>query len=94
MGRGRGTSLTLSPVRLAALRNPGHGSRQLMGAVGKNPLSWEKSSARPYRQRPSPDVLGTKMRTKLLLQILTLSSLRLLDLKPKYIEMLLLTEEP
>jgi len=78
MGRGRGTSLTLSPVRLAALRNPGHGSHQKGG----------------FCQRPPPDVLGTKMRTKLLLQILTLSSLRLLDLKSKYIEMLLLTEEP
>jgi hypothetical protein len=42
-----------------------------------------ESSARPARHGPPPNILGTKMRTKLLLQTLALSSLRLLDLKPK-----------
>jgi hypothetical protein len=55
----------------------------LKGAVGKIPLSWGNLLLGHLVKLPPPTIFRTKMRKKILLQTLTLSSLRLLDLKPK-----------
>ena len=76
----------LTRPALAVLRWPGHGSRQLMGAVGKNLLFSPGKLSLCRLANGFPQYPGTKMRPKVVLQKLTLSSSRLLDLKPRDIK--------